>query len=158
MKLADSIDAMMLLDAVGAGDRDRAIGAILDHLAARSIVAVDAVAGLREAIVRRDELGPTGIGEGVAVPHAWHAGLDRMVAALGVSRVGIGYPSLDGEPVHIVLLILTPPDRSLEARKQATFGTWLHHLRDPVFRASLAAAESPEQIGQLLRRVDEAGS
>lgn len=154
MRLAESLDVAMLLE--NPGNRDGAIRALLDRLADDGLIGGEQVPALLEAIIRRDELGPTGIGEGVAVPHAWHAGLGRMIAALGVSRQGIDYPSLDGEPVHIVLLILTPPDRTLEPRKQATFGVWLHHLRDASFRSALAAAGSAEEVRRQIEEADRA--
>ena len=110
---------------------------------------------LREAIIRRDELGPTGIGEGVAIPHAWHKGLDRMVVALAISRKGVDYGSIDGEPVHIILLILTEPTAASEAAKQTTFEAWLGCLRDPAFRAGLRLADTPEELlgGSFARKI-----
>jgi mannitol/fructose-specific phosphotransferase system IIA component (Ntr-type) len=154
VKLAASLDDLLLLDEEPAGDRDRAVRAILDRLAERGAFDPTLVPVLHEAVIRRDELGPTGIGEGVAIPHAWHAGLDRLVAALGVSRCGIAYPSLDGAPVHLVLLVLMPPSKAFEPAKEATFDVWLRHLREPAFRAGLIRAASSEELREVLRRAD----
>lgn len=128
--------------------RDDAIEAILLRLAEGSRIDAESVPALRAAIVMRDELGPTGIGEGVAIPHAWHPALERIVSALAVSRPGLDYPSLDGRPVHIVLLILTPPTKEFEAAKQAMFGEWLGRLRDPAFRSRLIGADGPDALKQ----------
>src|SRR6516162_6052739 len=108
MSLADSVQSVLFLDDAEARTRDQAIGALLARMADEGLVPASLVPELRETLLRRDELGPTGIGEGVAIPHAWHADLDAIVAVLAVSRGGIDYPSLDGVPVHIILLILTP--------------------------------------------------
>ncbi len=100
-------------------------------------------------------MGPTGIGEGVAIPHAWHPGLDRMAAALAISRQGLDYDSIDSEPVHILLLILTQPSTAAESAKRDVFEEWLRHLRDPAFRAELRLAGTPDELREVIRREDQ---
>ena len=123
-------------------------------MVARKFIDPSLVPELLESILRRDELGPTAIGEGVAIPHTWHPGLDRVSVVLGVSRKGLDYSSLDGEPVHIVLMILTPVSAEAEAVKQRIFDVWIHHLRNPAFRASLLLATSIEDLREAIRAED----
>jgi mannitol/fructose-specific phosphotransferase system IIA component (Ntr-type) len=151
--LVDCVDHLLMLG-VNAATRGEAIHAILEDLVERSILSFENVPALESAIIGRDELGPTGIGEGIAIPHACHSGLDRVVVALAVSRDGIDYPSLDGEPVHVILLILTPPYREFEPTKQAIFETWLRHFREPAFRASLRLSRNSEELREAIRRAD----
>jgi len=158
MQLADSIQSVLLLDDTGATNRDQAIEAILDQMSAEKLFPSPLMAELRATVIRRDELGPTGIGEGVAIPHVWHAGLDRTVAALAVSRGGLDYPSLDGEPVHIIVLILTPQGAASEPAKQSLFEEWLGHLRDPAFRAGLRLATTAEELWETVRSEDRVSS
>ena len=153
MRLAESIQSVLILDDTGA-NRDQAIDAILDQMSADGLFPSTLVSELRASVIRRDELGPTGIGEGVAIPHVWHAGLDRMVAALAVSRGGLDYPSLDGEPVHIIVLILTPQGAASEPAKQSLFEGWLRHLRDPAFRAGLRLGTTTEELRETVRSED----
>ncbi len=154
MRLADSIQSVLILDNTGATTRDQAFTAILDQVSADGLIPSALAPDLQTSLIRRDELGPTGIGEGVAIPHVWHAGLDRVIAALGVSRRGLDYPSLDGEPVHIVLLILTPKGAAFEPAKRSLFEAWVRHLRDPVFRAGLRLGTSVEDIREALCAAD----
>ncbi len=154
MRLAESIQCVLILDDTGATNRDQAIEAILDQMSAAGLFPFPLVAELRASVIRRDELGPTGIGEGVAIPHIWHAGLDRMAAALAVSRRGLDYPSLDGEPVYIIVLILTPQGAASEPAKQSRFEGWLHHLRDPAFRAGLRLAATAAELWETVRSED----
>ena len=154
MRLAESFQSVLILDDTGATNRDQAIEAILDQMSADGLFPSTLVSELRASVIRRDELGPTGIGEGVAIPHVWHAGLDRMVAALAVSRGGLDYPSLDGEPVHIIVLILTPQGAVYEPAKQSLFEGWLHHLRDPAFRAGLRLGTTTEELRETVRSED----
>ncbi len=155
MRLADSIHCVLILDDSGATNRDQAIEAILDQMSSAGLVPSSLVAELRASVIRRDELGPTGIGEGVAIPHVWHAGLDRMAAALAVSRGGLDYHSLDGEPVHIIVLILTPPGTAFDLAKQRLFEAWLRHLRDPAFRAGLRLGTTAEELWETIRTEDQ---
>ena len=59
-------------------------------------------------IIRRERQASTGIGKGVAVPHAHDDGIGRQLLAVGISRDGIDFASIDGHPVHIVALLATP--------------------------------------------------
>ena len=66
--------------------------------------------GVLGALRKREALGSTGIGQGVAVPHAKHESMERLVGALGISRDGIEFESLDGQPAKIVFLLLARAD------------------------------------------------
>jgi mannitol/fructose-specific phosphotransferase system IIA component (Ntr-type) len=154
MSLADSVQCALLLDDSRARSRDQAIKEMLALMADEGLVPASLVSELRETLIFRDELGPTGIGEGVAIPHAWHPGLDRIVAALAVSECGLDYPSLDGEPVHIILLILTPPSSAFEPAKRGLFDDWLRRLREPAFRASLRLAATSDELRRAIRAAD----
>ncbi len=61
-----------------------------------------------ESLLKREKLGTTGIGNGVAIPHARIAELKEAVLFVGVSKQGIKFSSLDGKPVNLVMLFLTP--------------------------------------------------
>ncbi len=64
-----------------------------------------------QAILKREDLGSTGIGSGFAVPHAKHASVDRVIGAMAISRNGIEFNSLDDRPVHTIFLFISPLDR-----------------------------------------------
>ena len=59
-------------------------------------------------LIRREKQSSTGIGKGVAVPHAHEDSIRRQILAIGISRQGIAFDSVDGEPVHIVAVLGTP--------------------------------------------------
>ncbi len=56
----------------------------------------------------REELKTTGIGSGVAIPHCKIADIDRLYIAIGLSRKGIEFQSLDNNPVHLIFLVIAP--------------------------------------------------
>jgi Kef-type K+ transport system membrane component KefB/mannitol/fructose-specific phosphotransferase system IIA component len=67
-----------------------------------------------EAVIAREEAGGSGLEHQIAVPHARLAGLSKPLVAVGVSAAGIDFDSADGQPAHIVCLVLSPADHSDE--------------------------------------------
>jgi mannitol/fructose-specific phosphotransferase system IIA component (Ntr-type) len=63
-------------------------------------------AGALQAIQNREAQATTGIGNGVAIPHGKHASIKKLTAAMGVSQEGIEFDAIDGQPVHLIVLLL----------------------------------------------------
>ncbi|MGE0608059.1 MAG: PTS sugar transporter subunit IIA [Pirellulales bacterium] len=103
-------------------------------------------------ILEREELGSTGIGRGVAVPHTKHPSVDRLVGTVAVSAEGVDFDSLDGEKVQLFFLLLSPPDRPgdhLRALENVS-----RQLRDETFCRFLKQAKTPQDILTLLDEAD----
>jgi len=66
--------------------------------------------GAYQALLEREEKGTTGIGDGLAVPHAKHPSITHLCVALGLSSHGVEFDAIDGEPVYVIFLILAEPD------------------------------------------------
>src|SRR6476661_2138583 len=62
-------------------------------------------------IMRREGLGSTGIGRGVAIPHSRYEGLPRLIGTLGLSKAGIPFDSIDEQDVRMVFLLVSRPDQ-----------------------------------------------
>jgi mannitol/fructose-specific phosphotransferase system IIA component (Ntr-type) len=104
------------------------------------------------AILKREFLGSTGIGRGVAIPHTKHNSVERLIGTVAVSNKGIAFDSLDGEPVHVFVLLISPQDRPgdhLRALENVS-----RSLRDDNFVRALRAATTREEIIALLDRAD----
>ncbi len=65
---------------------------------------------IRKALREREEIGSTGFGNGIAIPHCKVDGIDRFVLALGISRKGVDFDAMDGRSVHVFCAIVGPPD------------------------------------------------
>ncbi len=105
-----------------------------------------------KAILKREELGSTGIGRGVAVPHTKHPSVDRLVGMVAVSTEGVDFESLDGDKVHLFFLLISPPDRPgdhLRALENIS-----RQLRNDTFCRFLKQSRNPEEIRQLLDEAD----
>jgi nitrogen PTS system EIIA component len=154
MKLLDLIQPSCIVAELEATDRNGVIRALVQVLGDAKLIEPSAVDGLVRSIVTRERTrGTTGFGKGVAVPHAKVEGLSQIVAAVGRSTPGIDFASLDGQPVHIVFLIVSPvdqPDEHLRAMDLI-----FRHLQQEKFRRFLRQLDTPERIYDLLKEADE---
>jgi PTS system nitrogen regulatory IIA component len=85
-----------------------AIGELVALLKRAEAIAEES--SVAEVVLKREELGTTGIGEGIAVPHGKSDTVDRLVAAFGRSEKGIDFDSIDNQPVHLLFLLVAPSD------------------------------------------------
>jgi len=104
------------------------------------------------SVLKREELGNTGIGRGVAVPHAHHACVKRSVGTIGNHPTGIQFSSLDGEPVRLFFLLISPPDRPGDHLRALEFTS--KALRQDDLMQRLKDAESPWEAIDLLKEFD----
>lgn len=91
-------------------DKREVITTLAQSLAMAKKISADKVGEIVEGALAREAIGSTGIGHGIAIPHCRTNLVKEIVCAYGSSGSGIDFDSLDGEPVHSVFLLLTPPD------------------------------------------------
>jgi PTS system nitrogen regulatory IIA component len=97
-----------------------------------------------EAVVRREKILSTGLGRGVALAHGTTDAVDRIVIALGISRLGIDYQAVDQAPVHLLFVIINPPGRQVEYLLALAAVTRM--VRDEDFRRSLQGEAPAAEI------------
>ncbi len=124
------------------------IHTLVGRLAANHLPGVDP-APIVDAVLRRERASRTVVGEGVALPHARIAGLDRPWLALGVYPEGIPSPE-GGAPLRLVFLLLVP--ESQPARYLQILRALANLLREPGMAGRLAGVASGEEAMRLLRR------
>lgn len=101
-----------------------------------------------DAVREREKVLSTGIGLGVAVPHAKFPGLTEFVLAYGRSREGIDFGSIDDRPVHHVILIVGPADR--QPRYLQFLASVTLALKKPDLRRDLELAAGPADLHRIL--------
>ncbi|HEX7416229.1 MAG TPA: PTS sugar transporter subunit IIA [Smithellaceae bacterium] len=106
-----------------------------------------------EVLQQRENLGSTGIGDGVAIPHGKISGLDELVVAFGRSKEGIAYDSLDGKPVHIFFLLLAPENSAGQHLK--VLAKISKMLKTVNFRKKLLEAKSERDLYKIIIDQDE---
>ena len=107
---------------------------------------------LVQILLKRESLGSTGIGQGVAIPHGKSDCVSKLVAAFGVSRAGINFDSLDGESVHLLFLLVAPEDSAGPHLKALARISRL--LKDKHFRDSLRVAKDEKALAGILQEED----
>ena len=104
-------------------------------------------------LVERERLATTGVGEGVAIPHGKAEQLQSIKAAVGISRTGVPFDSVDGGPVHIFLALLAPTSSSGDHLKALARASRL--LKNPEFRSRLLEARTSKAAFDVIREEDE---
>ncbi len=105
-----------------------------------------------EAIIERENLGTTGVGEHVAIPHAKIKGLESLVAAFGKSEDGIEYSSVDNKPVLWVFMLLAP--ESVTGVHLKALARISKILRSGGFREGIRNASTSDDIMALIEQED----
>ena len=95
----------------------------------------------------REQIGSTGIGEGVAIPHGKMAGLSQIEICFGRSIPGVLFASADNKPVHFFFLLLAPPDSAGPYLK--ALARLARFLKSPHTRSRLLHAESAQEIANI---------
>ncbi|MBM4011554.1 MAG: PTS sugar transporter subunit IIA [Planctomycetota bacterium] len=155
MKFSDFVAPEAIRSHVQASSKEGVIREMAQALVDAGKIAPGDLEGIVKAILKREDLGSTGIGRGVAVPHTKHPSVSKLVGTVAVSRDGIDFQSLDGDPVQLFFLLVSPPDRPgdhLRALENIS-----RQLRDDGFCRMLKAAKEPVDIQHLLEEADSHG-
>ena len=108
---------------------------------------------LVEALMARESLGSTAIGQGIAIPHAKSDCVEKLIAAFGVSRKGVDFDSLDGEVAHIFFLLVAPQDSAGPHLKALARISRL--LKDKYFRDSLRNSAYEKTVIRIITQEDD---
>ena len=152
MKFADFVNVGAIRADLSSDDKPSVIHELVQALVDANAIRGEDKDSIVKAILKREELGSTGIGRGVAVPHTKHPSVDQLVGTVGVSSEGVDFNSLDGEKVQLFFLLISPPDRPgdhLRALENIS-----RQLRDDTFCRFLKQAKTAGDIQQLLEEAD----
>jgi len=106
-----------------------------------------------DVLLERERLGTTGIGEGIAIPHGKMKDIKELVISFGRSEKGVDFQSMDNRPAHLFFLLLAP-ENSAGAHLKA-LAKISRMLKDKTFCQELMAAETVEEMYQIIARADE---
>jgi PTS system fructose-specific IIA component/PTS system nitrogen regulatory IIA component len=152
MRFSDFVCVGAIRADLTADDKEGVIRELVGSLVDAHAIKETEKENIVRAIMKREELGSTGIGRGVAVPHTKHASVEKLVGTVGVSTAGVDFLSLDGEKVQLFFLLVSPPDRPgdhLRALENIS-----RQLRDETFCRFLKQAKSAADIQLLLEESD----
>lgn len=150
MQMSEILDSDAIIAEIKAKDKKFVLEELADFLYQKKLVSN------KEEVFRvlseREKLGSTGIGENVAIPHAKMKGLDKIVAAFGISKKGIDFDSLDRKPVNFVFVLLTPEKATGNHLKALVRISRL--LKNPEFRSTILKAPDKISIYKIILKED----
>lgn len=152
MRMGEFVVREAIIPALSATTKEGVIRAMVESLRDAGQFHASDTEDVIRAILKRELLGSTGIGRGVAIPHTKHASVERLIGTIAVAPAGVGFESLDGEPVYVFVLLVSPQDRPgdhLRALENVSRG-----LRDENFIRALRGAKTRADISALLDRLE----
>ena len=149
MTLASLLTIDQIVPAMKATERWTAIVELVDHLKAQGKASANDSDAIFKALKQREDQTSTGIGSGVAIPHAFSDKLDQVVAVFGRSTEGIDFDSLDNAPVKFIVLFMVPEDEYHTHLR--TLAAIAKTLTNGQIRERLGQAADSEEILSILR-------
>lgn len=154
--IAKLIDAAALIGELEAKTKEAALKELLAAAQSTGAVPTAAVKALQKRLADREAIGSTGLGNGIAVPHVKGEQVDRVTMVLARCRKGIEWQAIDGRPVQVLFLLVSPSDEP-ETHLQCL--RWIAGLaRNTDFRRFLLDAADPAAIRELLRELSTKGA
>ena len=152
MKLHSLLEEDMILSRLEARDR----AGVLEEMVARleNGSKVSPREAVLDKLLKREEMGTTAIGRGVAVPHCRAGGVKDPVLLLGLSEEGVAFGSSDGKPSHAFFLLVSPQDNpNVSLRVLAAIAALTRRSRG--LASKLLRAEEPARVLETLRAEEE---
>ena len=153
MNIMGFLDDRAVTTNVASQNKEDVIRELVELLVKADSIKEKDVHKLVQTLLKRESLGSTGIGQGVAIPHGKSDCVTKLVAAFGVSRSGVNFDSLDGEPVHLFFLLVAPEDSAGPHLKALARISRL--LKDKHFRDGLRASKDEKTLVKTIREEDE---
>ena len=144
MSLASLLSSEQIIPEMKATERWPAIVELIDLLVAQQKIDPSSRDDILAALKQREETMSTGIGFGIAIPHASSDAVSEVVAAFGRSSHGIEFDALDSAPVKFVVLFIVPKNQFQTHLR--TLASIAKFLNDRSVREKLAAARTKEEI------------
>ena len=150
MKISDTLKEDYIIADLKAGDKRETLSEVslfLEHKGA-----IQDHGKLLQALLDRERLGSTGIGDNMAIPHAKHEGIEQIITVFARSRKGVDFQSLDRKPVHFIFLLLAPPaSAGLHLKALAKIARL---FKNPSLREDILKAEDADTIYSLILEED----
>jgi len=155
MKLSDIMVGDAIVPELKSHTRDDSIVELVESMASAGAIPKKSVKDVIKAVLAREQQATTGIGKGVALPHAKLKGIKKPIGTIGRSSEGIDFAALDSKPVYSVILLLSSPDNPDEHLQ--AMETIFKHVQRDIFRKFLRQSETKDAIKELIQEADELG-
>ena len=151
MKIVDFLDAAKVIPDLKGKDKKAVLKEMADWMASQDRT-MDAQK-LLQALLERERISSTAIGEGVAIPHGKMAGIEKIAGVFARSSQGVDFDSVDGDLTYLFFLLIAPEDSAADHLKALARISRL--LKDSSFRARLMEGKTREEIFNIIRDEDQ---
>lgn len=151
MKITDYLSESLIISDLSGSDKTMVLKKLSDCVSQNfpKISADEVFTVLKD----REDLGSTGIGGGIAIPHGKTKKIDTLIAAFARSHEGIPFDAIDNQPVKLFFLLLAPEDSAgLHLKALAKISRM---LKDPDFRQQLTDAKDAAELFQVIQEKDD---
>jgi len=153
MRIMDFLNKKAIKAELQSKDKKGVIEELVDLLVTSGVVKKNDKNAIIGTLMDREELGSTGIGQGIGIPHGKHPSIKQLVASFGLSRSGVDFDSLDGEPVKIFFLLMAAEESAGPHLKALARISRL--LKDKYFRDMLINAKDEKDIIRIIDSEDQ---
>ena len=150
MTVTELLDPKCVVVPLAAATKREAIDALVDSMAATGRVSDPAA--VKKAVWEREQQRSTGIGEGLAIPHGKTPAAHGLCLAVGRLAQPIEYDSIDRKPVRLVVLLVSPPERTSDHIQ--ALGRISRLMTNPSFREQVYSAAGPAELLELFRAAE----
>lgn len=153
MSFAELLPDNSIIFDLKAASRDEALREILCKIRDNGLIESSAFNEILQKLIEREELGSTGVGNGIAVPHTKNKLFSKPILCIARTQHGVSFGALDGEPVHLFFMLLSPDKNATHHLKALTFISTA--LRDEFFCKFLKNSSSEEEMADTIKEMDE---
>jgi len=151
MKLVDILSDDHVIIPLRNHEKQKIIAEMVDHLYEKNKI------GNRDkilkAILDREEVMSTGVGDHVAIPHGKAEGVKDIIASLGITDSDVDFHSIDNKPVRLIFLLVGPPDQTGPHLKALSRISRLMHRED--FRSRLLLSKTAKEVMNIIQEEEE---
>ncbi|MBA7483080.1 PTS system fructose-specific EIIABC component [subsurface metagenome] len=151
LKISEFLKPKAIMMEIKSKEKLAAIKEMVDHLIANKFV--EDGEKFIKALGKRENLESTGIGDGIAIPHALTNAVKDLVLAFARSTEGVDFSAIDGKPSHLIFLIASSEDKKSEY--VVSLAKLSRLLRKHEVREQLKNADSPKEILDIIKKNEE---
>lgn len=153
LRIRDHLPREHVFVDVAPGERDDVIRGVVERLSTSGAFEEDAVLTVFRGILKRERVGSTGLGRGIAIPHCRTSAVEQPVVAFAKLVEPIDYGATDGAPVHSLFMVISP----LEARDEHVgILSWIARMaRSEYYTNLLRTTRDADSLHELFLEVDD---
>ncbi len=156
MLFKDLLTNESIIGSLSSNSRNEVLAEMVDRLIKIGEIPADSRDAILSALIEREEITSTGLGQGIAIPHAKHPTINKMIGLIARSKEGVEFNALDGKPVNIFIMLLSSQD--LIQKHLESLAYVAKNLNDQIFRSFILNARDEKEIVALLEEADLKGN